>query len=67
MDARLRIIGRKELREITNISYQTWWRLEKNNKAPARIRISAGRVGWLLSSVLEWCESRQVVGGSHES
>jgi len=61
MDARMKIIGRKELREISNISYQTWWRLEKAKQAPARVRLSAGRVGWFLSDVLAWCESRQVV------
>ena len=66
MDVKTRYIGRKELREISNVSYQTWWRLEKAKLAPARVRLSAGRVGWLLSDVLAWCKSRQVVGESYE-
>lgn len=67
MDARTRYIGKKELRKITDVSYPTWWRMERNNEAPARVRLSAGRVGWLLSDVLEWCESRQKVGVNDEN
>ena len=58
---RAKIIGKKQLRELTNLSYQTWWRLEKNSLAPARIRLSAGRVGWNAGAVLDWISSRETI------
>ena len=51
-----RIIGKKELRELTKISADTWARMERACKAPARIRLSPGRVGWRLSEVQSWLE-----------
>lgn len=65
MDARTRYIGKKELRDITDLSYTTWWRLERAHDAPARIRMSDKRVVWDLSEVLSWCKSRQKERGSH--
>jgi len=60
---RAKVIGKKQLREITNVSYPTWWRMERKQEAPARIRVSAGRVGWRLGDVLDWLETRKTVEG----
>jgi len=58
---RAKVIGKKELRELTSLSYPTWWRLEKKCLAPARIRLSAGRVGWNAGAVLDWISSRETI------
>ncbi len=55
---RAKVIGKKRLREITDLSYSTWWRMEKAGKAPARVRLSAGRVGWHLGDVMDFLSNR---------
>jgi len=57
------VIDKKQLRQITNISYQTWWRMERagEGNVPPRIRLSSGRVGWKLNEVLEWIASRESI------
>lgn len=57
-----RIISKKERRKLTGISDTTWWRLEKKSGAelvPKRVQLTSGRVGYRLSEVLSWIESRQ--------
>lgn len=56
---RAKVIGKKQLRELTSVSYQTWWRMERKCLAPARIRLSAGRVGWQTGAVLDWLSNRE--------
>ncbi len=52
------IIRKPELRKITGLSDTTIWRLEKAQKFPKRRRLSYSAVGWLLSEVLDWVDSR---------
>lgn len=54
-----RIVREPERRQITGRSPASWWRDERDNKAPRRIRIGDNAVGWRLSELLEWVESRQ--------
>lgn len=55
-----RIITKKELRLIVPYTPQYILRLEKQGKFPRRIQIGARRVGWLLSDVEAWLQSRMV-------
>jgi prophage regulatory protein len=53
-----RFIGEDECEQITDLSRTTRWRLERCNKFPTRRQIAPNRVGWRLSEVLSWMESR---------
>ena len=39
----------------------TQWRMEKAGLFPARVRLNRASVGWLLSEVEEWLNSRERV------
>lgn len=54
-----RIINKRERRELTNISEPTWWRHERAGLVPRRVQLTPGRVGYRLSEILAWLESRQ--------
>jgi prophage regulatory protein len=58
---RMKAINKRRLLELVGVSYSTWWRLERAGKAPKRIRLSAGRVGWRLGDVLDFLASRESV------
>lgn len=55
-----RILRIHEVREKTGLSRTTIWRLERKGDFPARVALSAGSVGWLLSDVDGWLQSRKV-------
>jgi len=44
--------------KLVGLGYTTCWRLEKAGQFPARVRLSVGRVGWLLSEVQDWIANR---------
>ena len=54
----MKIIDRKKVREMTNLSFVTIWRLERSGNFPARIQLSPNRVGWIEEEVLLWIASR---------
>lgn len=54
-----RFVKRSELKGIVGVSPVTAWRLEKEGIFPKRRRLSAGRVGWLHSELMEWLRSRE--------
>jgi prophage regulatory protein len=54
-----RIIREAEREELTGLSRTTWWRMERYGLAPRRRHISANGVGWLLSEISEWMNSRK--------
>ncbi|WP_083761204.1 helix-turn-helix transcriptional regulator [Pelobacter propionicus] len=56
-----RIIRPKETSTITGRSLASIWRDEKAGNFPSRIRLGANSVGYRLSEVMAWVESRQVV------
>lgn len=54
-----RFIGEGECRRITNLSRTTRWRMERVGEFPARRKISKNRIGWRLSEIENWLESRR--------
>lgn len=56
-----RIIREPERRLITGRSTVSWWRDERAGKAPARVRLGDNAVGWRLSDITAWLESRLTV------
>jgi prophage regulatory protein len=59
-----RVIRKKELCEILNISSSTIWRWEKAGNFPKRLCLGQRIVGWLWSDIEAWLESKQE-GGNH--
>ena len=53
-----RFLGEIEVARITDLSRTTRWRLERDGRFPKKRHISAKRVAWLESEILEWMESR---------
>ncbi|PWI33074.1 transcriptional regulator [Vibrio albus] len=49
-----RLIRERECKEITGLSRQTRWRMEKEGKFPSRIQLSERAIAWRLSEVLQW-------------
>jgi predicted DNA-binding transcriptional regulator AlpA len=54
------IAGKAERLVITNVPHSTWDRLERNGRAPKRIKLTERRVGWFRQELIEWCEQRRV-------
>ena len=53
-----RFLGETEVARITNLSRTTRWRLEREGRFPKKRHISANRIGWLQSEIIEWIESK---------
>jgi len=51
----------REAQKISNYSRTSLWRLERLGLFPRRRKIGPGRVAYLRSEVLQWCQSREVV------
>jgi prophage regulatory protein len=60
-----RIVRAKEARTLVGISRTTIHELEKRGNFPRRVELTGGRVGWRLSELQQWIESRRPVG--HEA
>jgi len=56
-----RIVCEPERRSITGISATTAWRLEREGKFPRRVKRTEHRIGWMLSELMAWVESRRRV------
>ncbi len=56
-----RIVREAERKQLTTISRTHAWVLEQNGLFPKRIKLSSNSVGWRLSDLLEWIESREAV------
>ncbi|MCH8982274.1 AlpA family phage regulatory protein [candidate division KSB1 bacterium] len=54
----MKILGPKEVKDMTNLSPVTIWRLEKAGKFPNRVNITEARVGWVESEIESWLEAR---------
>lgn len=59
-----RILRSNEVVSLTGLSRTTLWRLERTGDFPQRRRLSSFAVGWVLSEVLEWLDSRQAIVSS---
>jgi predicted DNA-binding transcriptional regulator AlpA len=56
-----RIVGAKEVCRISGLSRSTLWRYEKTGNFPRHRKLGPGRVGWKISEIQSWIESRQEV------
>ncbi|NEY29908.1 DNA-binding protein [Hafnia paralvei] len=53
-----RVIREAECRQLTGICRTTRYMMEKEGDFPARRKLGGRAVGWLLSEVTEWQQSR---------
>lgn len=63
--AHLRIITKKELRDLVPYTGQHIQRLENAGKFPKRIKLGENRVGWLLTEVEAWILQRMAERDAH--
>ena len=54
-----RFIREAECKELTGLSRTTRWRMERDGAFPSRRQLSPNAVGWRLSEVIGWLESRK--------
>ncbi len=54
----MRMISKRQLRELVLYSPQHIARLEAAGKFPKRVRLGACRVGWVEQEVLDWLQER---------
>ena len=53
-----RIVRAKEVVEMTGLSRTTIWRMERYKSFPARVSLGKNSVGWKLSDVQNWLNTR---------
>jgi predicted DNA-binding transcriptional regulator AlpA len=56
-----RIVREAERKALTTISRSQAWVQEQKGLFPKRVKLSQNSVGWRLSDLLEWIESREAV------
>lgn len=54
----MKILSKKELRELVLYSPQHVARLEKAGLSPKREQLGSNRVGWVEQEVMDWLEER---------
>jgi len=54
-------LKRSAVLELVGLGYTTVWKLERAGNFPARKQLSAGRVAWLRSEVMNWIDTRLVI------
>jgi len=54
----MRILSKRQLKELVLYSPQHIARLEKAGTFPKRVQIGLNRVGWVESEVLNWLQER---------
>lgn len=54
----MRILSKRQVKELVLYSPQHIARLEKAGQFPKRVQLGPNRVGWVESEVLEWLEDR---------
>ena len=54
----MRILSKRQLKELVLYSPQHVARLEAAGKFPQRIRLGQNRVGWLEAEVMDWLQQR---------
>jgi prophage regulatory protein len=57
-----RIVREKERRELTGLCRTTAYMLERRKQFPRRVILTGARVGWKLSELQQWIESRRPAG-----
>ena len=54
----MRLLSKKDVRELVLYSPQHIARLEKAGKFPKRVILGPNRVGWVEAEVLDWLQAR---------
>jgi prophage regulatory protein len=54
----MRILSKRQLKELVLYSPQHVARLEKAGAFPKRVNLGPNRVGWVESEVLDWLQER---------
>jgi prophage regulatory protein len=54
----MRILSKRQLRDLVLYSPQHIARLEAADKFPKRVRLGPNRVGWVEDEVLDWLQQR---------
>jgi len=54
----MRILSKRQLKELVLYSPQHVARLEKAGLFPKRVQLGPNRVGWVEDEVLDWLKSR---------
>lgn len=54
----MRILSKRQLKELVLYSPQHVARLEKAGEFPKRVNLGPNRVGWVESEVLDWLQDR---------
>lgn len=54
----MRMLSKKQVRELVLYSPQHIDRLEKAGKFPKRVPLGPNRVGWIESEVIDWLKQR---------
>jgi prophage regulatory protein len=54
----MRLLSKRQLKEMVLYSPQHVARLEKAGKFPKRVQIGPNRVGWVEGEVLDWLQER---------
>ena len=57
-DIVMRLLSKRQLKEMVLYSPQHIARLEKAGMFPKRVQIGPNRVGWVEAEVLDWLQSR---------
>ena len=57
-DIVMRILSKRQVKELVLYSPQHIARLEKAGKFPNRVRLGLNRVGWVEEEVLDWLQRR---------
>ena len=54
----MRILSKRQLKELVLYSPQHVARLEKAGQFPQRVQLGPNRVGWVEDEILDWLQSR---------
>ena len=57
-DIVMRMLSKRQLKELVLYSPQHVARLEKAGQFPKRVQLGPNRVGWVEDEVLDWLQSR---------
>jgi prophage regulatory protein len=57
----MRILSKRQVKELVLYSPQHIARLEKAGSFPLRVRLGPNRVGWVEAEVLDWLNERLVL------
>ena len=57
-DIEMRLLSKRQVKELVLYSPQHIARLEAAGQFPKRVRLGANRVGWVEDEVLDWLQTR---------